>query len=49
MKLTISKVDAAVRKLRKKYAAQGKNKEWLDGWERGFRKVYDHPTKEKDK
>jgi len=47
MKLTLKKIDATVRKLRKKYAAQGKNEDWLKGWERGFRKAYESTEKQK--
>jgi len=42
-KLTVRKVDLAVRKLKAKYKAKGKTDDWLHSWERGFRKVYDTP------
>lgn len=47
MKLSLKKIDVVVRKLRKKYAAQGKSETWLEGWERGFRKVYEQTEKQK--
>jgi len=41
--LTLKKIDLIVRKLKAKYKAQGKTDDWLQSWERSFRKVYDTP------
>jgi hypothetical protein len=40
--LTVSKLNKAIRDLKKKYREKGKSEDWLGGWERGFRRVYDN-------
>lgn len=47
-KIELDKMEAAIRRIKKRYRAAGKTEDWLESWERGFRKVYEQ-TKEKKK
>lgn len=40
--LSVKKLDKIIRDLKNKYREKGKSEDWLVGWERGFRKVYEN-------